>query len=90
MKKITLSNPEAEVIKFLVRGQRGSVDAVDLEIDAAGVIVSDADAAIVIERLGGNVDVVDVDAQVVATDMIETMPSDVSDDTTMAEPTSDT
>lgn len=66
MKKVTLSNPNADVIKFLVRGQRGSASAVELEIDAEGVIVDEADAAVVAERLGGNVTISDVDIKKVA------------------------
>lgn len=63
MKKIILANEGAEVIKFLVRGQRNSNNALEIVIDSKGVLVQDADAVLVKERLGSNVDVVDVDVK---------------------------
>ena len=82
MKKVTLSNPDADVIKFLVRGQRGSATAVELEIDAEGVLVDEADAKVVSERLGGNVTITDVDVKKAAAEAIGKVlptPKDVAD-----------
>ena len=66
MKKVTLANPKGEVIRFLARGQRGSNTAVELVIDAKGVIAQDADAALAKERFGGNITVEDIDAKAAA------------------------
>lgn len=71
MKKIILSNPNADVIKFLVRGQRNSATAVELEIDAEGVLVDESDAKIVAERLGGNVIISDVDVRKAAAELLK-------------------
>lgn len=75
MKKITLANPKGEVIKFLARGQRGSSTAVELVIDAKGVVAQDADAALAKERLGSSIVVEDIDAKAAAkavTDAVNT------------------
>jgi len=59
MKKITSNT--GEVISFLVRGQRHSKNAVEVEIDEKGVIVKDEDAVVILNRLGGQVSVSDID-----------------------------
>jgi len=59
MKKITSNT--GEVISFLVRGQRHSKNAVEVEIDEKGVIVKDEDAVVIQARLGGQVSVSDID-----------------------------
>lgn len=62
MKKVTLAR-EGETIKFLVRGQRHSNNAVEVEIDTKGVMCRDDDAALIKERLGSQVRVTDVSAE---------------------------
>lgn len=66
MKKITLADAKGEVIKFLARGQRGSSTAVELVIDAKGVVAQDVDAALAKERLGSSIVVEDIDAKAAA------------------------
>lgn len=53
MKKVVSLTGEA--IDFLVSGQRHSRNAVEYHIDEEGVIVSDDHAAILSERLGGQI-----------------------------------
>lgn len=71
MKKITLADPKGEVIKFLVRGQRNSSHALEIEIDAKGVLVQNDDVAFIVERLGEAVTVSDVDTKATANDILE-------------------
>lgn len=71
MKKVALTNPKAEVIRFLARGQRGSATAVELVIDAEGTLAHDADAALALERFGDNIVVTEVDAKAEAAKLIE-------------------
>jgi len=71
MKKITLADAKGEIIKFLVRGQRGSSTAVELVIDAKGVVAQDADAALAKERLGSSIIITDVDAKAAAQAVVE-------------------
>lgn len=73
MKKVSLANPEAEVIRFLARGQRGSATAIELVIDAKGVIAQDNDAALAKERFGGNIIVSDIDAKEAAKTVTEAL-----------------
>lgn len=60
MKKVTLANTDSEVINFLIRGRRHGNDAVEVTIDSKGVVVSDTDAVVIKERLGGLVNISDV------------------------------
>lgn len=69
MKKVTLAKGGEDFIKFLVRGQRGSANAVELKIDSEGVIVQDGDAVFLKERLGSNINVEDVDVRGAAKDL---------------------
>ena len=66
MKKVCLAKKGAEDIKFLLRGQRHGEGANEIEINSAGVVVSDEDAEMLEDRLGMQVTVTDVVAKDVA------------------------
>lgn len=80
MKKVTLTNPKAEVIRFLARGQRGSATAVELVIDAEGTLAQDADAALALERFGGNITVTDINAKEAAKAVIDAIKPEPTDE----------
>ena len=75
MKKVCLAKKGAEDIKFLLRGQRHGEGANEIEINSAGVVVSDEDAEMLEDRLGMQVTVTDV----VAKDVVKEAEKAVED-----------
>ena len=61
MKKVVSNTGEA--IDFLVRGVRHDKNAVEYHIDEKGITMSDQDAKMIEERLGGQVTVTDIDVK---------------------------
>jgi len=73
MKKVCLSNKEAEDIKFLINGQRHGEKANEIEINSVGIVVADEDAVLLEERLGMQITVTDVNAEDVSKQATEAL-----------------